>query len=85
MVTERQDHIIQNCMLSWSVPLQVVEFVRGEAYARFTRIIFDTAPTSHTLLLAQLECPFAGIKFVRGEAYVRFTRIIFDTVTTGLS
>ena len=33
------------CMLSCNVPLQGVEFVRGEAYARFTRIIFDTAPT----------------------------------------
>ena len=31
------------------VALQVVEFVRGEEYARFTRIIFDTAPTGHTL------------------------------------
>ena len=29
--------------------MQVVEFVRGEEYARFTRIIFDTAPTGHTL------------------------------------
>ena len=28
--------------------LQVVEFVRGEEYARFTRIIYDTAPTGHT-------------------------------------
>ena len=48
------------CMLSWNVPWQVVEFVREEAYARFTCIIFNTAPTGHTLLLAQLECPFAG-------------------------
>ncbi len=31
------------------IALQVVEFVRGEEYARFTRIIFDTAPTGHTL------------------------------------
>lgn len=31
--------------------LQVVEFVKSEKYARFTRIIFDTAPTGHTLRL----------------------------------
>ena len=30
---------------------QVVEFVKSEEYARFTRIIFDTAPTGHTLRL----------------------------------
>lgn len=30
---------------------QVVEFVKSEDYARFTRIVFDTAPTGHTLRL----------------------------------
>lgn len=28
-----------------------MEFVKSEKYARFTRIIFDTAPTGHTLRL----------------------------------
>ena len=37
--------------LSNGVLVQVVEFVRSENYARFTRIIFDTAPTGHTLRL----------------------------------
>ena len=31
--------------------MQVVEFVKSEDYARFTRIVFDTAPTGHTLRL----------------------------------
>lgn len=30
---------------------QVLQFVKGEEYARFTRIVFDTAPTGHTLRL----------------------------------
>ena len=30
---------------------QVVEFVKSQEYARFSRIIFDTAPTGHTLRL----------------------------------
>lgn len=29
----------------------MVEFVKSEEYARFTRIVFDTAPTGHTLRL----------------------------------
>lgn len=31
--------------------MQVVEFVQGEKYERFTRIVLDTAPTGHTLRL----------------------------------
>ncbi|KAK9815912.1 hypothetical protein WJX72_011818 [[Myrmecia] bisecta] len=30
---------------------KVVQFVKGEEYAKFTRIVFDTAPTGHTLRL----------------------------------
>lgn len=32
----------------------VVQFVKGPDYAHFTRIIFDTAPTGHTLRLLTL-------------------------------
>ena len=83
MVTVRQDHVIPNCMLSWSAPLQVVEFVRGKAYARFTRIIFDTAPTGHMLCLLSWNASLQGVEFVRGDAYARFTCIIRDTAPTG--
>ena len=33
---------------------KVVEFVESASYARFTRIIFDTAPTGHTLRMLTL-------------------------------
>jgi anion-transporting ArsA/GET3 family ATPase len=33
----------------WRGDWQVVQFVKDERYARFSRIIFDTAPTGHTL------------------------------------
>ena len=34
--------------------MQVVQFVKSPEYAHFSRIVFDTAPTGHTLRLLTL-------------------------------
>ena len=43
-------------MCDWDccAPLQVVQILRDPAYAHFTRVVFDTAPTGHTLRLLTL-------------------------------
>lgn len=37
-----------------AIGTQVVEFVKNPEYSHFSRIIFDTAPTGHTLRLLTL-------------------------------
>jgi arsenite-transporting ATPase len=34
--------------------LQVVQFLKSDKYSHFQRIVFDTAPTGHTLRLLSL-------------------------------
>ncbi len=48
---------------------QVVQFVQAAEYARFSRIVFDTAPTGHTLRLLTLpDFVDASLGKVRGRS-----------------
>ncbi|KAG8387638.1 hypothetical protein BUALT_Bualt02G0042200 [Buddleja alternifolia] len=40
--------------ISKAMALQVMEFVESQEYSRFRRVVFDTAPTGHTLRLLSL-------------------------------
>ena len=69
---------------------KVVEFVNEEEYAKFTRIVFDTAPTGHTLRLLSLPAFLDNsiAKLLRLRKQVAgassFVRVLFQSQTEAL-
>ena len=69
---------------------KVVEFANSEEYAKFTRIVFDTAPTGHTLRLLTLPTFLDNTigKIVRLRRKVAgagsFVRIMFQSQTDAI-
>ena len=47
-----QNH--SNSNSKFKIQKQVVQFLKSDAYAHFDRVVFDTAPTGHTLRLLTL-------------------------------
>eukprot|EP00983_Pelagomonas_calceolata_P115591 1160217-Pelagomonas_calceolata.AAC.10 len=45
---------LMSALISYVSALQVVQFLKNPEYSHFKRIIFDTAPTGHTLRLLTL-------------------------------